>query len=74
MIHHLPAQAYEQRPERDEIKMDNKQMIEVGVQMLQSIDPIHVEDVEVERSQYDDGSARFSVSVVVPAKLVEKSE
>ena len=45
-------------------KMDNKRMIEIAIETLSSFDTKKIENVELERTTYEDGSAGYSVNII----------
>ena len=52
--------------------MDSQKMLEIGIDVLKSIDTTNIETVDIDRTEYNDGSATFSVSVTLPAKEIKK--
>ncbi|MGI2329665.1 hypothetical protein [Planococcus sp. YIM B11945] len=51
--------------------MDNKQILDMGIDVLKSIDAKNIENVDIDRTEYEDGSATISISVTAPAKIRE---
>ena len=47
--------------------MDKKQLIQNAIFMLESVDPDTIEVVNLDRTEYDDGSIGFSVNLTTPA-------
>jgi hypothetical protein len=44
--------------------MDNKRMIEIAIETLSSFDTKNIENIEMERTQYTDGSAGYTVKII----------
>lgn len=51
--------------------MDNKQILDMGIDVLKTVSGKDIESVDIDRTEYEDGSATISVSVTVPAKIKE---
>ena len=52
--------------------MDNKRMIEIAIETLTSFDTKHIENIELERNTYSDGSAGYTVNVIFIADESER--
>lgn len=48
--------------------MENKLLLEKGIELLKGVKVDDAEVVEVENTKFDDGSVMFTVSVAFPAK------
>ncbi|MEB6549088.1 hypothetical protein MXL46_08260 [Heyndrickxia sporothermodurans] len=48
--------------------MDNKKMLDTAIEMLQQLSTEGIETVQIDNTNYDDGSVRFTVDVTYPAK------
>lgn len=52
--------------------MGNEKMLEIAIQTLKTFDPESIETVQLERTQYDDGSVGYAVNITFPAKDTER--
>lgn len=48
--------------------MENEEMFGIAIQALNKLKDSKVESIEVEKSNYDDGTSRFTVDVIYPTK------
>ncbi|MED1711724.1 hypothetical protein [Heyndrickxia sporothermodurans] len=48
--------------------MDNKKMLDTAIEMLQQLSIGDIETVQIDNTNYDDDSVRFTVDVMYPAK------
>ena len=51
--------------------MDNPKMLEIGIDVLKSVDTKNIESVDIDRTEHNDGTATISVSVTVQTKITE---
>lgn len=48
--------------------MENEKMINIAIQALEKIKNSKIENIEIEKSNYGDGTSRFTVDVIYPTK------
>jgi len=53
--------------------MENEKMIEIAIQSLRSFDANSIETVQLNRTQYDDGSTGYTIDITFPATEGEQS-